>query len=100
MNDRIDVRPGLVDAGVEVKFQRRFALAFDDIAVESDGDDIPLGNLTALAGADIDQHAAIIKPDAGMAIVIHNARPLEHADTLHDPLLMLFNLGHGVVPCL
>ena len=49
MHYRADIRPRLVDAGMEVEFQRRLAVALDHIAVEIDGADIVGGQLAALA---------------------------------------------------
>ena len=53
MNGRVDLGPRLVHARVQMEFQRRLAVAVDDVAVEIDGADIVSRQPAALTGADI-----------------------------------------------
>jgi hypothetical protein len=97
VNYGVHVRPRFVYAGVKMEFQRRLAVAFDHLPVEIDGANIVDRELAALTGADIDQQAMLAEADARMAIVINDARPLEHANTAYKLMFLRFGFVHVVL---
>jgi hypothetical protein len=65
---------------MQMKLQRRPAVALDHIAVEINGADVGHRELAALAGADVDEHAVTAQANAGVAVVVDDVGLLEHAD--------------------
>ena len=92
MHDGLHIGARLIDAGMQMEFQGRRAVALDQVAVHVDGADVVGGQLGALARADIDEHLACAGADAGMAVVIDDVGALEHANAIDELLLGLLGL--------
>ncbi|MNC87345.1 hypothetical protein D3C83_30640 [compost metagenome] len=96
VHDRLHFRARPVDAGVQVEFQRRLAAALDHVAVEVDRADVVDREQAALARADVDEHAALAGADAGVAVVVDDVRPLQHADAVDQLLLQRIGFRHDL----
>jgi hypothetical protein len=78
---------------MKVKFQRRFAMAFQHLAFHVDMADVRNGQRTALATANIDEHT-LFSSNAAMPVVVHDVGLLEHANTVHELLLDCDGVAH------
>ena len=61
VHDGLHVGPRPVDAGVQVKLQRRLAVALDHVAFHVDRADVRDREARALARPDVDQQAVVIE---------------------------------------
>ena len=92
VHDRLHVGPGPVDAAMQVAFERRLALALDQIAFEVDRADV-IATVSWLRWHEpiLMQDAVVADADAAVAVVVDDVGLLQHADTV-DQLLLRFGL--------